>query len=64
VLPFADGLFAAFFQASGDRSGFGLGLAISRQAIEAHGGAITVNNVPGKGCIFTIDLPRTDTRSG
>lgn len=60
----AERLFAAFFQASHDRSGFGLGLAITRQAIEAHGGTISVNNVPDKGCIFTIDLPRADTRSG
>jgi signal transduction histidine kinase len=53
----ADRLFAAFLQASDDRSGFGLGLAIARQAIEAHGGGIMVNNVPHKGCIFTINLP-------
>jgi hypothetical protein len=60
----ADRLFAAFLQAGDDRSGFGLGLAIAKQAIEAHGGAIMVNSVPGKGCIFTIDLPWADARSG
>jgi signal transduction histidine kinase len=57
----ADRLFAAFLQASKDRSGFGLGLAIARQAIEAHGGAIMVNSLPSKGCIFTIDLPLAGT---
>jgi len=50
-------LFHPFTQAGVDRSGFGLGLAISKQAIEAHHGTIHVRNVPGKGCNFTIDLP-------
>ncbi len=53
----ADRLFAAFIQTSDDRSGFGLGLAIAKQAVEAHAGGLHVNNVPDKGCIFTIDLP-------
>lgn len=56
----ADRLFAAFLQDGEDRSGFGLGLAIAKQAVDAHGGAIMVSNVPGKGCIFTIDLPWAD----
>ena len=53
----ADALFQPFEQAAADRSGLGLGLAISRQAIEANGGALSVTDVPGKGCIFKIDLP-------
>lgn len=60
----AERLFAAFIQDGADRSGFGLGLAIAKQAVEAHGGALMVNNVPGKGCIFTIDLPWADARPG
>lgn len=56
----AERLFAAFLQDGNDRSGFGLGLAIAKQAVDAHDGAIMVNNVPGKGCIFTIDLPWAD----
>jgi signal transduction histidine kinase len=40
-----------------DRSGLGLGLSIARQAVRAHGGEIHVRNLPGKGCIFMIDLP-------
>ena len=40
-----------------DRSGLGLGLAIARQAVRANAGDIHVRNMPGKGCIFTIDLP-------
>jgi signal transduction histidine kinase len=40
-----------------DRSGLGLGLSIARQAVRAHDGDITVRNMPGKGCVFSIDLP-------
>jgi signal transduction histidine kinase len=38
--------------------GAGLGLAIARGFVEAHGGTITVANVPG-GCEFTVKLPRS-----
>jgi signal transduction histidine kinase len=53
---------AALFQAFGerrgtDRSGLGLGLFIARQAVRAHGGDITIRNMPGRGCIFAIDVP-------
>jgi len=41
----------------GDRSGLGLGLSIARKAVRAHGGEIGVRNMPGKGCVFTIDVP-------
>lgn len=60
----AQRLFSAFEQAGRDRSGFGLGLAISKQAIEAHGGTLSVKDVPGKGCIFTIDLPSSTEKPG
>jgi signal transduction histidine kinase len=40
-----------------DRTGLGLGLNISRKAVKAFGGDITVRNLPGKGCIFTIEMP-------
>jgi signal transduction histidine kinase len=36
----------------------GLGLSIVRQSVEADGGTITVENVAGTGCVFTISLPR------
>jgi signal transduction histidine kinase len=55
-----EGLFDAFTQAGRDRSGFGLGLAIAKQAIEAHGGTLSVKNNPPRGCIFTVDLPSTN----
>jgi len=38
-------------------SGFGLGLAIAKQAVDAHAGNIRVQNLPGKGCIFVLELP-------
>ncbi len=51
-------LFQAFGDRRGrDRSGLGLGLSIARQAVRAHAGDITVCNLPGKGCVFTIDVP-------
>jgi signal transduction histidine kinase len=40
-----------------DRSGLGLGLSISRKAVTANGGEVHTRNLPGKGCIFSIDLP-------
>ena len=43
-----------------DRTGLGLGLSIARQAVRAHDGDISVRNIPGKGCVFTIDLPLTE----
>jgi signal transduction histidine kinase len=41
-----------------DRSGLGLGLSISRKAVTANGGEVHSRNLPGKGCIFSIELPR------
>jgi len=40
-----------------DRTGLGLGLSIARKAVRAHGGEIAVRNMPGKGCVFVIDVP-------
>jgi signal transduction histidine kinase len=41
-----------------DKSGLGLGLSICRSSVEANNGILRVRNVPGTGCVFTIDLPR------
>jgi signal transduction histidine kinase len=55
----AEGLFRPFEQRGADRTGLGLGLAIARQSVETNGGELRVRNMPGTGCIFTIDLPTT-----
>jgi signal transduction histidine kinase len=49
--------FAPFVRLDDRQSGFGLGLAIAKQAVDAHGGTIRVQNLPGKGCIFVLELP-------
>jgi signal transduction histidine kinase len=54
-------LFKPFVQRGQDRTGFGLGLAIVKQAIELHGGRAAVNDLPGKGCVFSLELPVTET---
>jgi signal transduction histidine kinase len=51
-------LFRPFQQRGADRSGLGLGLSITRKSVEAHGGLLQVRNIPGLGCVFSIDLPR------
>ena len=40
------------------RSGAGLGLSIARSAIQANNGEIHVRDIPGTGCVFTIELHR------
>jgi signal transduction histidine kinase len=40
-----------------DRTGLGLGLSIARRAVRMHGGDIYFRNLPGKGCVFVIDVP-------
>jgi signal transduction histidine kinase len=54
----AETMFSPFTQRSKDRSGVGLGLSIARQSVEADGGSLNVRDVPGKGCVFTMSLPR------
>jgi signal transduction histidine kinase len=53
-------MFLPFRQSGTDKSGLGLGLVISRRGVEACNGMLSVRDVPGSGCIFTIDLPRHD----
>lgn len=54
----AEELFRPFEQRSTDRTGVGLGLAISKRAVEANGGTLSVRDLPGLGCVFTVSLPR------
>lgn len=50
-------LFRPFERRGADMTGLGLGLSISRKSVSANGGEIHVENKPGKGCVFTIELP-------
>lgn len=54
----ASDLFKPFEQQHKDRKGLGLGLTIAQKAIHLNNGTIGVTNLPGKGCIFKITLPR------
>ena len=58
----ADRMLLPFTQASPDKSGLGLGLAICKRSVEANNGVLRVRDVPTSGCIFTIDLPRNSLR--
>jgi signal transduction histidine kinase len=44
--------------------GYGLGLAISQEIVEAHGGQLTLRSLPGEGSTFQVSLPRTHLSVG
>ncbi len=50
-------MFSPFSQGGSDRTGLGLGLSIARHSIEADGGILSVRDLPGTGCVFTVSLP-------
>lgn len=51
-------LFRPFEQRGTDRRGLGLGLSICLRGAKAIGGELHVRDMPGIGCVFTLDLPR------
>lgn len=57
-------IFEPFYQGrsqEGRRGGAGLGLALVKAVVEAHGGTITVRSTPGSGTQFVIQLPHSPT---
>jgi signal transduction histidine kinase len=51
-------IFGKFWQSKrGDHRGVGLGLAIARGIVEAHGGSIGVRSEVGRGSVFSFSLP-------
>ena len=58
-------VFERFYQASGLRTGFGLGLAIAKEIVTAHVGKIEASSSPGEGTKFIVMLPTSiSTPSG
>lgn len=52
-----DGLYQVADHLTRKVGGLGVGLAIARRIVEAHGGTISVSSVPGTGSTFTVLLP-------
>ncbi len=51
-------VFDKFYRVQGSKAGgTGLGLSIARGFVEAHGGSISVHNMPLSGAAFTIEIP-------
>lgn len=57
-------IFEPFYRREGSGQGFGLGLAIARGFVEANGGAIEVESVPGQGSTFVVAFPLGDGGEG
>ena len=51
-------VFERFFRAESSVPGNGLGLAISREIVGAHGGHVDLESEPGVGSVFTVSGPR------
>lgn len=50
-------IFEPFYRRESGNQGFGLGLAIAKGFIEANGGEIAVESVPGQGSTFVVSFP-------
>jgi signal transduction histidine kinase len=52
-------IFDAFHQSKSDNAGHGLGLAVVKAIVQAHGGRVSVKSSPEQGSVFTVRIPRT-----
>lgn len=56
-----DRIFERFYRGRPSAGGAGLGLAICKAVVEAHGGRVWAENREGGGAVFRLKLPRADT---
>ena len=58
-------IFDRFWRGKGPKNeGAGLGLAIVREIMKAHGGSVTVADNPGGGALFTLAFPAPTSKAG
>ena len=53
-------LFERFYRVKSDLAGTGLGLPVTREIIEKHGGRIWAKSIPGRGSTFFFTLPLSE----
>jgi signal transduction histidine kinase len=51
-------IFDWFFTTKPPGEGTGLGLAVSREILQAHGGNLRLEDTPGGGATFVLEIPR------